>query len=190
MDGISKYLRWRNTAVGALVAAGLVLTAMSGSASATCLYGFCTKNLSVGIRNSSKTAIKAQFCPGHHANNPGNIGANPCDTVTYSRVINPGENYTFSHVNPLGIIITAQRADPWDPVKLKTLYFYVKNPDIGLPFFRAQGREVQLEEGQADVRHVNDVKVELRRYADEDRDKRSVKLMRILIQEWPGAVRG
>jgi hypothetical protein len=190
MEGISKYSRLRNTAVAALVAAGLVLTAMAESASATCLYGFCTKNLSVGIRNSSKTAIEAQFCPGNHANNPGDTHANPCDTVTYTRIIKPGENYTFSHVNPLGIIINAQRADPWDPVHLKTLYFYVKNPDIGLPYFRAQGHEVELKEGQHVDRHVNHVKVELRRYADEDRDKKPVKLMRILIQEWPGAVRG
>lgn len=191
MEGISKYLRLRTTAVAALVAAGLALTAMSGSASATCFHVFgCTKDVSLGIRNSSKATIQVEWCPGGHANNPGNTHDSPCDRVTtpQPQIVKPGERLIIFNTNPLGVIITAQRQYSGDPTQHRTLHFYVKNPDIGLPFFRAQGHEVELREGQHVDRDVNGVKVELRRYADEDRDKQPVKLMRIEILKWPGAV--
>ena len=73
------------------------------------------------------------------------------------------------------------------PDATRTLYFYVKNPDIGLPYFRAQGHEVELREGQASVLDVNGVKVELRRYHDEDRSGEPVKLVDEILK-WPGAV--
>ena len=57
MEGISKYLRLRTTAVAALVAAGLVLMAMSASASAD----RHRQDISLGVRNSSKTPIQVQF---------------------------------------------------------------------------------------------------------------------------------
>ncbi len=191
MERTSKCSRLRITALAALIAGGLVLTAMSGSASATCFHVFgCTKRVSLGIRNSSKATITVERCGGDHANNPGNTHDSPCDRITspLPEAVGPGSVLIGPNRNPVGIIIKAQRQHSGDPTQHRTLYFYVKNPDIGLPYFRAQGHEVELREGQASVLDVNGVKVELRRYHDEDRNGEPVKLMRIEILKWPGAV--
>lgn len=189
MEGISKYSRLRITAVAALVAAGLVLMAVSASANATCVNVFCAKDVSVGIRNSSKTAIMVQICPRGHVSNPGDTGANPCSVVTETYIIGAnGQRKTIFNTNPLGIIITPYYPFGTGPAQDKTSYFYASNPLIGLPFFRAQGHKIALKEHETVLRHVDGVHVGFHRYGDEDRDGQSVKVMRIEIRKWPGAV--
>ena len=191
MEGISKHLRLRATAVAALLAAGLVLTVMSGSASASRCPNFliCTKKISVGVRNSSKIAIQVQWCANGHVSDAYQFGTdyNPCSVVTENYVIQPGGRHIFFNANPAGLII--QPAYPGGLTRSraleKILYFYVDNPDVGLPFFRAQGEKIALSEGEERFHTTDTVDVGFKRFHDEDRDGESVKLMRIEIRSWP-----
>jgi hypothetical protein len=181
-------------AVAAVVATGVGLSAMSGAASgATCIHIFfvCTKDVSLGIRNSSKAAITVESCGPRHASNPSNVGDRVCSAITTPLPIyvKPGHRLILPNDNPIGIIIKGIHQYPGDPSKPRTLDFYVKNPDIGLPFVRWPGsRELDLPVGIPRIRYVDGVQVEFRRYADEDRDGQHVKLIKIEILKWPGTV--
>ena len=110
MEGISNYSRLRAVVVLALVASGLVLMAMSGSASADgrCGPPIC-KNISAGIVNDSNTAIHAFFCrrSAASASDP----SRPCQWFQEDEFIGAnGQRHTFPNTNPLGIEIT--RKDP------------------------------------------------------------------------------
>ena len=180
--------RLRITAVAALVAAGVVSTAVltgsARSARSTCILVFCNKDVSLGIRNSSKTAIQVEICPKGHANDPGNSLDGPCNVVTETSVVGTGDRKIVFNTTPLGVMI---RPAYGGPAKNTRLLFYVSNPLVGQPYIRANGHKVALGEGEAVIRDVDGVEVELRRYADEDRNGDSVKLMRIEIRKWPGA---
>jgi hypothetical protein len=201
MEGLSKYLRLPTKAVIALVAAGLVLPAMAGSASASRCPNIviCVKDVSVGIVNNSKTtAIRVQICPNGHVSTRYQLGlqSDPCSAITETFVIGAnGQRKTIFNTNPLGIIITPNypfgvcetAPCPFGvpPVQNKTLYFYASNPYFGKPFFRAQGFKIELSEHHEMFHKVDGVHVGFLRYGDEDRNGASVKLMRIEIRKWP-----
>lgn len=187
MEGISKYLRLRTLAVAALVAAGLVLIAMFASASARIVI---VKDISLGIRNSSKALIQVQVCTNLHVSSRYEDGLtpDPCGPIDHTYILRAGERTFISNANPVGVIITNYIPNSSGPAKDKTLYFLARNRLFERPYFRAQGHKVALSEGEAVLRDVNGVGVELRRYHDEDRDGESVKLMRIEIRSWPGTV--
>ena len=182
MEGISKRSRFRTVAVAALVASGIVLMAMSGSTSA--MSGskrWGPKRISLGIRNSSRTAIQAQIC-----RTPPTF-KNPCSgRTTQTYVIQPGHRHIVSNSESVGVVITCAPGSCPDPDTRKTLNFYAGNDLIFLPFFILEGDErVALNEHQAVQRTKHYVRFELRRYPDEDRDGENVKLMRIEIRHWP-----
>lgn len=174
MEGTSTYSRLRTTAVAALVAAGLVLAAMSAPANALTH----ARDISTGIRNSSQVPIKVQICPNGHVSIHYQFGtqANPCSTVTETYTVLPGDRHIVFNTNPLGIIISA---------KGKTLYFYAKNPIIGLPFFEANGSKVALDAPETRERTVDGVHVRFRRWVDEPRHGETVKLMSLEMVDWP-----
>jgi hypothetical protein len=186
VEGISNYLRLRATAVAAFVAAGLVLTAMCASASANVFL----KRISLGIRNSSKTAIHAQVCRNLSvsARYEEGLQQNPCVGVPPTYTIRAGDVKIISNANPVGVIIT--NAVPFltgDRKDERTLYFSASNESLRRPFFRMGGLEIPMSEGHAETwGSYHGVGLELRRYHDEDRDGESVKLMRIEIRSWPG----
>jgi hypothetical protein len=192
MEGSSKYLRLRTSAVAALVAAGLVLTAMSGSASASRCPNvvICAKSISIGVRNSSKMPIQVEWCPNGHVSSAYQFGTNydPCSVVTETYNVEPGGRHIFANANPAGLII--QPAYPTGKNSIgareKILYFYVSNPYVGLPFFRAQGEKISLSAGEERFHKTDTVDVAFKRFHDEDRNGESVKLMRIEIRKWPG----
>ncbi len=91
MEGILKYLRLRTaTLAAAFVAAAAVLGAMSASANAVCIFGFCPKDVSVEFINDSQVPLFVQICPRGHASDPGDSRDNPCRVITYSNVIGKG----------------------------------------------------------------------------------------------------
>jgi hypothetical protein len=187
MEGISKRSRLRTVAVAALVASGIVLMAMSGSTSAMSGSKQWVKRISLGIRNSSHTAIQAQICPSPHARQPHAPAEKPCSEITQTYVIQPGHVHIVSNSWDVGAIITCAPGSCPDPDNRKTLNFYAANDAIFLPFFVAEGERIGLRQGQFVDRTKHYVHYELGRYADEDRDGENVKLMRIEIQRWPGA---
>jgi hypothetical protein len=172
-----------------MVVVGVVLAAgMSGSARSarsTCILAFCNKDVSFGIRNSSQTDIRVEICPKGHANDPGNTYDGPCNVVTETFDLGPGQVRTIFNTNPLGVMISpaASGGGPW---KNTTLLLYVSNPLVGKPYVRAKGHKVELAEHEAHVRDAaGGVNIELRRYGDEDRNGDSVKIMRVEIRKWP-----
>ncbi len=182
MEGISNYLRLRITAVAALVAAGLVLMAMSASASAI------VRNISVGVRNSSKTPIQVHVCVNALSikYEDGNT-QDPCGAITHTYIIGQGDRAIIPNANPVGLIITNYNPrEYWPAQRDRTLYFSARNRLFGEPYFRAQGHKVPLSDTEAVLRHVNGVDFELRRYEDDVRDGQIVKIMRIEIRKWPG----
>jgi hypothetical protein len=184
MKGITRHWRLCALAVTAAIGAGVVSAVMSGSASSarsTCILVFCNKDVSLGIRNSSKTAIKVEICPKGHANDPGNSLDGPCNVVTETSTVWQGDRKIVFNTNPLGVMISPFASQ----AKNTRLLFYVSNPLVGLPYIRANGHKVALTEGEHVIRDVDGVEVELRRYADEDRNGDSVKIMRIEIRKWP-----
>jgi hypothetical protein len=189
MDGISRQARVRTASFVALVAAGVVLTGVlsgpASSARATCILIFCNKDVSFGVRNSSQTPVHVEICPKGHANDPGDTHNGPCNVVTESFSLGPGQAKTIFNTNPLGVMIrpSAPGGGPW---KNTTLLLYVSNPLVGKPYIRAQGHKVELAENEAPVRDAaGGVNIELRRYGDEDRNGDSVKIMRVEIRKWP-----
>jgi hypothetical protein len=157
--------------------------AMSASASAL------IKNISLGIRNSSHTAIRVEICRNGDAREPriGDSNSRPCSAITETRVVGSGQRYIVSNSNPVGVIITPRDCDlgfaGYCPDR-RRLQFYTRNPWVGRPFFFTDNREIGLKEHQHDLGSQHAIRYELRRYADEDRDGEHVKLMRIEIQHW------
>jgi hypothetical protein len=198
VEGISKYSRLRTTAVAALVAAGLLLMAMSGSASAN------VKRISLGIRNSSKTPIRAQICTNRHIRSGFEAGLmyeSPCDTIEGIWDIDPGQRAIIPNANPVGVIIRNIRFNRHSPAHDRTLYFLARSrsyeygkvhgtPQISYETYFRSWTPSSLEKvfawPQPVLRDVAGVRVELRRYHDEDRDGENVRLMRIEIRHWPG----
>jgi hypothetical protein len=207
MQGISKYSRLRITAVAALVAAGLVLMAMSASASANVFV----KRISLGIRNSSRALIEVKVCTNRNVSGPlrndrgalisayeDGDAAQPCGTIDHLYSVPPGQRVIVPNANPVGVIISNVIPHSSGPAQDKTLYFLARNKlfEDGagliageLPYFQwgAWGSyKNPFDQGQAVLRDVDGVSVELRRYHDEDRHGESVKVMRIEIRHWPG----
>ena len=198
MEGISKYLRLRAaTLAAALVAAVAVLGAMSASASAVCIVGFCPKDVSFEVINDSRVPLFVQICPRGHSTNPSGLD-NPCRVITYSNVIGAsGERQTFGPFDSMGLVIKpsyplgiCERAPcphGLAPALNRTLNVYVQNPVIGLPFFKVQGIEVALHEGgEVEGSVPGGMYVVLQRFGDSEVNGNPVKVMRIIIRRWPG----
>jgi hypothetical protein len=189
MEGLSKHSRLRTAAIAALVASGLVLMSMSGSTSAMSRSKrLVVKNISLGIRNSSNTAIKVQVCRNNHATNPASTGrsnSKPCSEITETYVVGSGQRQIVPNSNPVGVIITPYCAFGSCPELEKTLYFYAENQFLSPPFFFTDDHRLEFSEHEVHLRWQHGVHYELRRYADEDRDGEHVKLMRIEILKWP-----
>jgi hypothetical protein len=181
MEVVSKYSRLRITAVAAFVAAGLVLVVMSASASAH-IGG--VKNISLGIRNSSKTPIKAQVCTnldvrGETGNNWYKLSAyedgtsdRPCGSITHTYLIDPGHAAIVPNANPVGVMISNSNPHGTSTAHDMTLYFLARNRSIQqkgdcgdcgsgeIPYFMwgvwGSYKNAFLE-GQAALKHVNDI---------------------------------
>jgi hypothetical protein len=200
MEGISKYLRLRITAVAALVAAGLVLMAMCASASA--LVG-AVLPISLGIRDSSKTPIKAEVCTtlagerGYYelSSYERHRSRGPCGEITHTYIIQPGGRAIVPNSITVGVMISNYNPHGTSTAHNMTLDFAARNrlqqatqtPGCGdcassgeKPYFVWGGwgdYKKVFDEGQAALVHVNDgydpnvgVSVELRRYHDQGRD--------------------
>jgi hypothetical protein len=190
LEGISKHSRLRTTAVAAFVASGLVLMAMSASASA-----HETKRISLGIRNSSLTPIRVDICRNRDAREP-TARVSACHQITESHVVGSGHVYIVPNSDPVGVTITRdpQCVVGFDPCPDgRTLYFYAQNGGFFyFPFFSTNGHQIALDEppghqGITHYYHLGDqqfIHYELRRYADEDRNGENVNLMRIMITKW------
>lgn len=181
MERISKYSRLRTTAVAAFVASGLVLMAMFASASAS--PGI--KKISLGIRNSSLTPIRVQFCRNGHARYPTKTNPKTCHQIEGTYVIAPGQSHAIPNSNPVGVILTSECRPGYFPCPdNRELNFYAGNGGFFYPFFITNNDHISLSDNQHVLGSQQMIKYELRRYADEDRDGENVKLMRIEIRQW------
>lgn len=183
MEGISKFLRLRAaTLAAAFVAAAAVLGAMSASANAVCVFGFCPKDVSVEFINDSQFPLFVEMCPRGHSKDPGESRDNPCRVITYSSVIGKGgKRQTYGPFDSMGLIVTPSSTAALN----RKLYIYVENPLIGPPFMRVQGIGIALRENQ-EVSGVVDklALVALQRFSDADVNGNSVKVMKIVIRDW------
>jgi hypothetical protein len=192
VEGISKYSRLRITAVAAFVAVGLVLMAMSASASAN----LSVKRISLGIRNSSKATIEVKVCTNQHIDSRYEDGfdfASPCGTIDHIYGIPPGQRAIVPNANPVGVIISNFYGH--GPAHDRTVYFLARNRavDYGrvtyhhLYFLWSAAWGLGIDYVRSPVlQDINGVRVEFRRYYDEDRNGENVHLMRIEIRKWPG----
>ncbi len=145
MQGISKYLRLRATAVVAFVAAGLVLMAMCASASAGYKTGL--KDISLGIRNSSKTPLQVQFCRNLLARE-NYEGGDPC-LITSTRVLRAGERLIIPNGNPVGVIIRSAVPFLTGDKPKHALSFYARNEAFMRPYITMGPFKYPFSEGEA-----------------------------------------
>lgn len=200
MEGTSKYLRLRiATGVAAMLATTAVLMAVSASANAVCLLGFCPKEVSTEVLNDSRVPLFVEICPNGHSTDPGDTLDSPCRRITYSNVIGAnGQRQTFGPFEnslglkikpsyPLGVCEKAPCPAGLAPALNRNLYVYVQNPLIGQPFFRVQGIGVGLDAGQEKEGFVpGRMYVVVQRFSDSEVNGNPVKVMRIIIRYWPG----
>ena len=167
MEGISRYLRLRTAMVGAaLLAAALAAMTVSEPANAL-VYA---NDISIRVVNNSQTPISAAFCPNGHVSWDYRLGirkGDPCNVTPFVTTIagnggrypvGPWPNNPHPYTaNPLGVVVRGNG---------KTLYFYASNPQIGLPFFEANGAKVELVQGELQTRHPDGATVRFHREGD------------------------
>jgi hypothetical protein len=106
-------------------------------------------DVNLSVWNNTSEGIDAQFCPNGHTNLGYNFNTtpDPCNRITYSTFLhrNGGQSNGFNAAR-LGVIL--RRAHH------HTLYFFVRNPAVGKPYFVVNGHTYTMVEGELRTVHV------------------------------------
>ena len=158
----------------AALAAAVMATVMAAPAGANYTKGV---DVDLSIVNHSPHAISAAFCPRGHVSISYQFGTreDPCNVTPYIHHLSAGDRYGGYKANPIGIVVRGHNR--------KTLYFYVRNPSLGKPFFEVNGHKYTMVEGELRHIHVAGANIELHRQGDRDKHK----IMIIVIKHMAAA---
>ncbi|MEO9120537.1 MAG: hypothetical protein ABI355_15770 [Solirubrobacteraceae bacterium] len=142
--------------------ATLVSVAVPASVNAN----YLTLGVKIAMRtvNNSPHGITASSCPTGYIDTDYKFGTHNslCKYfLDHHHLSGGGGRFTYTS-NPFGETIR---------YKHKTLYFYARNPSVGLPFIEVNGDKVSMVEGELVTRHVSGATVRLHREGDREGHK-------------------